>query len=178
LLQAVKYASITNSTFFKNSAPGGSAVAMVAGEENAVPTVDIENSIFWKNLWTGSPDSNQSEIWVPQVNKNNSVILNLHNCIVQGGTNLKSKGVRIQDVSRVHTEFSRILTVDPKLRIEKERNGLEGKDKVPCTDDDGLDLDSGSPAIDAGKLVPALETDIRGKPRTSGKSTDIGAYEH
>jgi len=178
LFQAVEEARISNSTFYMNSAPTGSALSMVAAEQNVISNTIISNSIFWKNGWNGSRDSNESEIWVPQITKNNSVILKMNNCIVKGGTATKSRGVRIQDTLLVQETFVKTKDKDPKLLIEKEKFGLEGKDKILFTSDDGLNIASNSPGIDAGVAIEGMEKDITGKPRSAGKATDIGAYDH
>ncbi len=45
------------------------------------------------------------------------------------------------------------------------------------TANDDYRLRPGSPAIDAGKVLPAVTADINGGPRPSGIGYDIGAYE-
>jgi hypothetical protein len=39
-------------------------------------------------------------------------------------------------------------------------------------------LQSGSPAIDAGRILPLVGTDFAGRPRPQGARPDLGAYEH
>ena len=39
-------------------------------------------------------------------------------------------------------------------------------------------LKAGSPAIDKGRNIQPIGTDIRGKPRKIGVNVDIGAYEY
>ncbi|MDC0547918.1 right-handed parallel beta-helix repeat-containing protein, partial [Opitutales bacterium] len=54
-----------------------------------------------------------------------------------------------------------------------------GPDGIWFTEDDGLRLKSGSPAIDSGyDLNDSEEYDIAGFIRRQGKSIDIGAYEY
>jgi hypothetical protein len=50
------------------------------------------------------------------------------------------------------------------------------------TDDNNYELESGSPAIDAGSisitnLDPLLDHDLKGDPRPAGSAPDLGAYE-
>jgi hypothetical protein len=39
-------------------------------------------------------------------------------------------------------------------------------------------LVAGSPAIDAGEVIPDVVTDITGAPRPSGRQYDSGAFEY
>ncbi len=56
----------------------------------------------------------------------------------------------------------------------------DGADNILGTADDGLQLQSGSPAVNKGNnaaLPPGITTDITGRLRIQGSIVDIGAYE-
>lgn len=56
----------------------------------------------------------------------------------------------------------------------------DGTDDTFATLDDGLRLQAGSPALDAGDdtaLPSGLTTDLAGQPRVQGSAVDLGAYE-
>jgi hypothetical protein len=43
---------------------------------------------------------------------------------------------------------------------------------------DDYHLATGSPAIDSGRALPDVPTDLDGRPRPAGSAFDIGAYEY
>jgi hypothetical protein len=177
LLQALEVGRIVNSTFYGNSAPMGSAVAIVAGEAGIESKIEVGNCIFWKNQFRGKKGDRESEIIVEQINLNNSVELHVISSIVQGGTKPTSVGIRIMDTTRTHTQFKSVHDIDPKFIIEKPGMDLIGQDKRYFTLDDGLNVQFDSPAIGAGSSIYLTDIDILGNPRISGPKTDLGAYE-
>jgi len=70
------------------------------------------------------------------------------------------------------------LKSDPDFKSAIGKSGLAGPDQKYFTMDDGLNVTSGSPAIDKGELIPFMDFDIIGKMRKLGMATDIGAYEN
>jgi len=152
-------ASITNSTFYNNTAgAGGGAIRSRADEKFA-----ITNSIFWKNVG-GNTGSNGFE--------------NL------GGLNFAGS--------------TKILISHSIIDVRKPMPGQQFTDHNPLflnTSEEDLDfrLDPSSPAIDRGKKIPWLFSDIRGSVRPvditnmprDGNNTiaqdsafDMGAYEY
>ena len=66
------------------------------------------------------------------------------------------------------------ITVDP---LFLNTSDLDGEDDILFTSDDGLSLQSGSPARNTGTNTDAPATDIAGVSRPQGGTVDMGAYE-
>lgn len=177
LFYAADQGVLANCTFSGNHAPKGSAVLVVAAEEPVHSKMEISNSIFWNNRNMNGKDPDDSEIFIDQITKDNSVGLTVQNCIIKGGANPDSSGLRIKDRTRTYTEILGVKRDDPHFLSNRDWSDVKGPDKKYFTPDDGLNTPKKSPAIDAGTLVPFLSIDILGKERAQGKAADIGAYE-
>jgi len=148
---------ITNVTFSGNSASnqGGAILNRVTSGGTSTPT--IENTILHGNSATNSGD----EIF------NDGVTPTLRHTLIEGGC---PSGADCGDGST-------ILNADP---LFLDPNDSDGDDDVFATADDGLRVQAGSPALDAGDnaAVPSgVTTDITGADRIQESTVDLGAYE-
>ena len=152
--------TITNCTFSFNSADQG------AGIYNNSSSPVISNSIFWGNISTGQRNISEISIF-----DNDTSTSQVTHSLVRGNF---SNGTHIIDQNP--------FFLNP--------NDPDGDDNLFYTSDDGNQLDSQSPAIDAGDaLSPEFSlSDILGEGRfddgevkDSGSGTppysDLGAYE-
>ncbi len=144
--------AILNCTFIRNSAGlnGGSIYATASGGGSCSPK--ITNCILWGNVGSG----------VQTISKASGAILNILNCIIQGGNSLC--------INCLPTNGNR----NPLFR---DSTDVDGIDNILGTIDDGIFLQYTSPAIDTGSLTLITPiTDITGYTRTN--RFDLGAYEY
>jgi len=170
--------SVTNSVFCNNSAMNGAALAV--GGTNNFPVVTnctfvgntsyyagtgysgfskgvFHNCIFWNNTPTVNPVAGRNEIVSQETNAANQPTFT--NCIVR------------ESAAVMNTIMTGCITTDPLLVNSADGDGPDNKF---MTADDGLRLQCGSPAINAGTgSTPA--TDILSLARIG--VIDIGAYE-
>ncbi|TQE98899.1 MAG: T9SS type A sorting domain-containing protein, partial [Spiribacter salinus] len=154
---------ITGSTFTGNTSDSGGAIVNSSGE--GTPT--ITNSILW-----GNSAGDGSEVY----NFGPNMSLTLSHTLIQGDT----AGISENDGSST-TEDGPIFDEDP---LFADADDLAGDDGTFGTDDDGLRLEKGSPAIARGSFAPFEEggiaeditTDLAGDPRLFGARPDLGAY--
>jgi gliding motility-associated-like protein len=141
--------SVINCTFYNNSCyqNNGGAIRVAAAG-----TLNASNCIFYNN--------NLSSSAVSGADISSSATANVTNCITQlfgtNGVNGNKVGVNPNFVSTTN---------------------LIGPDNIWGTADDGLQLTSGSPAVDAATATGAPSTDITGASRPQGAGYDMGAYE-
>jgi|GEM_PF-1554402 len=160
--------TITNSTISQNStdAAGGGIFNTLGG------SLTITSSTISGNSADGGGGI---------YNQDDS--LSIINTIVAGNLSPGGSDVRGAVSSQGHnligdtTESSGWLTSDLTGNANAPLNPLLG----PLQNNGGptqtMALLSGSPAIDAGVIIPGLTTDQRGFPRPQGAAPDIGAYE-
>ncbi len=174
---------ITNTVFYNNTAQNGAAVAFGGGAASQSSFANcnfvnntssfagtaysgfskstFRNCIFWNNTPTVSPSAGRNEILSQETNVANQPTFT--NCIVRDASG--------SPLSVVNTIMNNTLNGNP-LFINLTDG--DGADNVWGTSDDGLRLQCGSPATNAGTgTTPAL--DIIGIVRTT--PLDIGAYE-
>ncbi|MES3629919.1 MAG: choice-of-anchor Q domain-containing protein, partial [Longimonas sp.] len=147
---------IINATFTRNSAnTNGGAIY---GDESA-PV--ITNAILWNNT-AGSGD----EIY------NFGATPTLRHTLIEGGVNGPGVGGNSNNIDGGDN-----LGVDPGF---VDADTPTGEDGAFGTEDDGLRLQSGSPALDSGdnSAVPSsVDTDLLGEARIQNGTVSLGAYE-
>ncbi|MFC1850344.1 right-handed parallel beta-helix repeat-containing protein [candidate division CSSED10-310 bacterium] len=146
--------TLINTTFAYNEATRAGSV------RNYESTLEITNSIFWGGIGTET----NNEIG----NRDSLTIIrysNVAGCQGSGSDWNTSLG---QDGGG---------NIDQNPLFSNAENPL-GADALPCTQDDGLNLQSGSPCIDSGTSTNAPSDDICGTARPQGNGIDMGAYEY
>ena len=152
---------LTNCTFYNNSmllnvAKGG---AVYINTSNA-STATLRNNIFYTNTY-GSATSNNTKAGADIYFDGTGYTQIVTNSITQSFGTTGTNGNKVG--------------VDPKF---VDINNLIGADAIWGTTDDGLQIQNGSPAIDAGIATGAPASDIVGVSRPKAAGFDIGAYEY
>jgi len=165
--------SITNTIFTGNSASNSGG-----GVFNEASSPSITNTTF-----TGNSASNSGGGMFNFFSSSNPMI---RNCILWGnGTEISNDaGTPVVSYSIVQGGYTGCSNcpgtngnADPLFVNAADPDGA---DNIHRTADDGLRLQAGSPAINAGdnSLVPSgITTDITGAARIQGGTVDLGAYE-
>ncbi|SIO55552.1 hypothetical protein SAMN05444166_5109 [Singulisphaera sp. GP187] len=156
--------TITNSTLSGNSAGAGGAIA----NSSYAGTVTIAESTFGGNSADpggGGGIANHGTVTVTTSLFANSAGGNLAQA---ASGSFASKGSNLfSDTPTVALDPTDLIDTDPRL--------------APLADNGGptqtMALLPGSPAIDAGRVVPGITVDQRGVPRPQGAAPDIGAFE-
>lgn len=156
--------TIVNSAFINNSATGDVAGGLIAdnlnqyGGNSGSSAVVVRNSIFWGNTATGGG---------PQ--------------FAVAGTGTFTATYSILDMSSQSSPHvisgagTGNLTTNPQF--VNISNGI-GVDNHWMTSDDGLRLQSSSPAVDAGENSGVPSADILNNNRIANSTIDIGPYEY
>lgn len=175
--------SFTNTIFYNNSSQNGAAIAFGGGSSNLSTFENcnfvnntssfagtayngfsksaFRNCIFWNNNPTVNPVAGRNEIFSQETNAANQPTFT--NCIIRNATG--------SPLAVTNTTVTNSLNSNPLFVSAIDG---DGGDDIWKTADDGLRLQCGSPAINAGTgATPVL--DILGITRTS--PFDIGAYE-
>lgn len=155
--------SIINTTIVQNSCTGPTGDGGGLLYDDGASGVII-NSILWNNTSVGNPTPNREEIF----KYNNNGVLTVSKSIVKDYNPVNSVNI---------AWGSGISTADPLFINPADPDGA---DNIIRTPDDGLALQTASPAINAGDntAIPAgITTDITGSPRISSAIVDLGAYE-
>jgi len=153
---------IVNSTFTNNSAEDGGALFNLLLPNGGTNSPQITNSILHGNNATNSGD----EIF------NHGATPTLRHTLIEGGL----AGIGESNGSST-TDGGDNLDADP---LFLDAADPDGDDDTFATDDDGLRVQAGSPALDAGDnaAVPSgVTTDITGADRIQESTVDLGAYE-
>ena len=149
---------VVNTTFYGNT--GFSGGGLSTGGSNI--TVRLLNTVFFGNTATGgAPDIH---------NFNNSATVQVQYSLLQ-----------LANAAAYHA--GAFNTIAPGFGMKYGQNplftasaDLDGPDNIFGTTDDGLTLQNGSPAINAGTTpAPPIPTDIAGNTRQG--AYDLGAYE-
>lgn len=153
---------IINCTFFRNEtdALGGGAILNV---DNCDP--DIGNCLFYGNLANNS--SPGADIYNYTGSYNGSTVSPSNASVTHSFT---------QQFGTTGTDGN-VVGLNPKF---KDSVNTKGPDGYWFTIDDGLDLDTLSPAIDGGDtlLIPnGITLDLGGELRVENLLVDMGAYE-
>ncbi|QQS29861.1 MAG: right-handed parallel beta-helix repeat-containing protein [Sphingobacteriales bacterium] len=149
---------VTNNTIIENIANNkGGGIYVNAGSNN------IRNNIF-------------SDNWL---NTEQNVIST--DLFLNGGTNTFQNNIlQLDSTLYTGTNYNLGATAQGNLFAQDpmflNNTTPEGEDLIYFTGDDGLRLQTNSPAINAGTLINAPTTDILGTFRDT--QPDIGAYEH
>ncbi len=147
-----------NATFYGNRAEEGAVIRTygnTGGGFDGSAKVMIYNSIDWNN----TDDLEEQD--------------NSYRIDVEGEIEIFSSLVENDCPLAVNCEA--IVTAEPGF---VDATSIAGPDGVFATDDDGLHLADGSPAIDAGDPAYNSEAnDVMGSPRVAGGTIDLGAYE-
>ncbi|MDD5674361.1 MAG: right-handed parallel beta-helix repeat-containing protein [Chitinivibrionales bacterium] len=145
------YNGLLPSTYGKGIDLWGDAV------NNSISSIDIENNIIVGNGDYGIGTSAMS-------GTNNNVTIK--NNIVYG--NGAVSGVGQLDFTGINATEQNTIQQDPRFKNGSGTYNLSSDYQVQ----------SGSPAINAGVNLPSLTTDFSGNPRPVGAGYDIGAYEY
>ena len=170
--------SIVNCTFsFNTSLRGGGVCNSSSAISNSLPTNLITNCTFYSNTATslgGAVD-------------NNFPPLAIKNCIMWGNTSGSGPSIHkgsfyLAVVSYTTTETAIMsgATNSTANPLFLNTANLIGPDGIWRTADDGLQLQAGSPAINAGdnSAIPTgITTDIMDSLRIRQGTVDMGAYE-
>ncbi len=148
--------TVTNSTFHRNSVGGDNHGAGIYVSGSAVAT--ITNSIFWFNRFVVTLDDIQPDT---------STDIDVSYCTISDSSGWPA------------STSDHITNTDPMLL---DPDGPD--DDLTTWDDNDYRLDSLSPCVDTGEIIPWLYTDIRGSVRpvdgdkNGTPQFDIGAYEY
>jgi hypothetical protein len=165
--------SITNTTFISNLASFGGAMNTETTSSPTITNTTITGNSATNtgggmyNRSSSNPDIRNSIIWGNGTTEivNNSSAPTVSYSIVQGGY----AGCSNCPNTNGNANPLLVNAADPA-----------GIDNIHRTADDGIRLQSGSPAINAGanSLIPAgITTDIIGAARIQNTTVDLGAYE-
>ena len=154
-VQVISNCTFYNNTMLVNVAKGA---AVYINTSNASASILI-NNIFYTNTYGGLTTNNTkagSDLYFDGIGYTQTVTNSITQAFGTSGVNGNKVGV------------------DPQfLNI----NNLSGIDAIWGTDDDGLNIQNTSPAIDAGIASGAPASDVIGTLRPKGAGYDIGAYE-
>ena len=157
--------TITNCTFSANVATAATSGGAVCGSGNSTTT--ISNSLFYGNKIGSSTTNVCSDI------KN----LTTHTTTISNSLVQLNSGSYTSGNSNAFTSATNMVyNQDP---LFSGHGGPDGVDNVWMTEDDGLRLNSNSPAVDAGlnSAISGYSTDIVGTARVVNTNVNMGAYE-
>ncbi len=167
---AIVEPTIVNATIVENSSTTYGGGVENIQDDAGTTDVTLENTILWGNR----ADTNNSGTGEgDQIRNDEAAGLTVNYSIVEKG----DAGV---SNSTAFADGTGNLKADPLLEYAPLPAGDDG---TVATDDDGLHVTPGSPAIDAGNDAPFefgvaenITTDVTGAARPDG-TVDIGAYE-
>jgi surface protein len=143
-------ATVLNCTFnFNSSNTNGGAIASRGGDFTS--SITVRNTIIWGNAGSGVLGlyTTTSPVSTPTVTYSD----------IQGSGVFAGTGN---------------INADPLFVSTSDRDGA---DDIFGTPDDGLQLSSGSPALNTGNNTGVSTTDLTGGVRLVGSTVDMGAYE-
>ena len=166
---------VINCTFNNNSAidSGGAIYSDSSGPYSSSPI--LTNCILWKNITGNTEDHGFSDNVEGSSWKTEMIVKGIAEQY-PGDPNAKEEVyVKKCNILQGWNGDERAINLNP---LFSDINDLDGPDDKWFTSDDGLRLQSQSPAIDAGYDSNYSQNyDIAGYLRRQGNSTDIGAYE-
>lgn len=148
--------NFTNNTFFNNATDSLGNIYIYPNATNGIAR--FYNNIFWGNKTNG----------VVKHMYTSNAKTTLQNNIIQ--TQTSSLGDSVTIINSINS-----------YPIFKDSINIYGPDSIFMTADDGFNLASCSPAINAGDsnlLSTSIITDILGNNRIYGQNVDLGAYEY
>ncbi len=154
--------NLINCTFSNNQATNvtgrGAGVYI-----SSVPKVTLTNCILWNNTTPNNPDDDNSE----EIHSTNTTAsdVTVNYSIVRDATG--------SPLTVNNAILNNCLNSDP---LFVNADNPAGADNIHRTEDDGLYLQAGSPAINTGTTVDSPLTDIIGYFRDA--LPDMGAYEY
>ncbi len=147
--------NVTNCTFYGNAAAGNGTLYLSA----SVPAI-IRNNLFWSN--TSAAASGRKNIYSGGT----------------GGSKIVTNSV-IADYTGTMTSINTVTNVNANNPLFRNIGDLAGADGILGTRDDGLQVNSGSPAIGASAISTVVPNiDITGFDRPLETAFTIGAYEY
>ncbi|MBK8442404.1 MAG: right-handed parallel beta-helix repeat-containing protein [Sphingobacteriales bacterium] len=155
--------TFTNNTLLGNSAGNGGGIYLDADMSGIA---NFTNNIFWGNQKGGSSIVAGADYY----NNLAMVTVTFTNNLLQ----LASGTYTDANYNNLGTQSGNIFETDPLFVNAAD---IDGADNLHRTADDGLFLQSTSPAINAGTATGAPATDILGTARPQGTGIDMGAYE-
>ncbi len=152
-------------TLVNNTITGNASTLMGGGIYTDSGSHTINNNIFWNNQINADPNTPGADYF------NNFASNTLkHNLLQLAVTDYNPTDLGAAATGNIYTQNPLFADI----------NNLIGPDVMHRTNDDGLRLQTGSPAINAGdnSLIPAsVTTDIIGANRIRQTTVDMGAYE-
>lgn len=167
------YVSDLSEIEMSNCSFSGNTVASSAGSGGGVyidPSSigSIVNSIFYNNTTENTGDAFREEIFKHQYTSGISSLLTVSNCLIRDYS---------PTAGNVYTSGSGIIKGNPLFVNPADPDGA---DNIVGTADDGLALQSCSPARDMGNnmaIPTGVTNDIVGNNRIRNATVDLGAYE-
>ncbi len=151
--------TISNNTVYNNTVTiNGGGVSTEGG------TNTLNNNIFWANK-KGIDAAVASADYYADGTNGNTFKNNLLQLASSNYTSANSNGLGAAAAGNIFAENPNFVNA----------TDLDGADNIHRTADDGLALQSSSPAINTGTATNAPSTDITGATRTG--NPDLGAYE-
>ncbi|OWY20495.1 T9SS C-terminal target domain-containing protein [Sphingobacteriales bacterium UPWRP_1] len=155
--------SLTNNTFSANAAAvNGGGISTSSG------TNTLTNNLFWNNQKAGNNAVAGADYNAGGVNGNTFT-----NCLLQLSSGSYPVSTAIPSGIGA-AAAGNIFAQDPLFVNAAD---IDGPDNQHRTADDGLRLQTGSPAVNTGNNTGVAATDITGATRIQGGTVDIGAYE-
>jgi hypothetical protein len=171
---------VTNSVFINNETANSDDASILQDgggifneSSNNNDTIIINNSM----VNTTKPNAD-SIIYFIETDMSVMSNINVQANIIQGGNEAISAedGVTgVQDFNLFFDNTSNV--VDPGTGLTGGTNNLIGDPLFLDPINGDLSLQTGSAAIDNGPVIPIIELDKNGNPRTEGDASDIGAFE-
>lgn len=153
--QATISVPVTNCTIATNNATTETGGIYVTRTSTPPVKVDLTNTILWGNT-DAAATANKKQAYI------------------SGGALGFVKNSIIKDsIPFGYADSGLNVFIDP---LFINATDIDGFDNIFATTDDGLSIEPGSPAIDAG-AIDSLTKDITGLSRPQGSGFDIGAYE-
>lgn len=174
--------SIVNCVFSGNHSNNGGAVANRTGSSPGNASATFINCTFYNNTATGTGAAVYNAASTATCNPRfiNSILWNNSSGSGDEVSNLNAAPVFLHSLTQFYTPGTAgsygNISGNP---LFADSSNLAGADSLWFSSDDGLQLQPGSPALDGGSnvLLSTTATDITGRTRIYGDSTDMGAYE-
>ncbi len=182
---------ISESIFAKNYANNAGGAIYIEGSYSNTFTINIVNSTFLEN--NSHNDGNAIYADGKQANYDSCII---YNSIFNGNSKSYYKNIFFRNMMRFGLRNCLVQNLDYEMKMQnidshnecydgnprfRDTADIDGADNIIGTDDDGLQLDSGSIALNSGDTALVSNyissTDYAGNPRINNCIIDMGAYE-